>query len=154
MEAAPKPQTEQEKRNGEIWHTYLTTGAALKTMRLPWYEHPVFKPVFRALPADPRCQIIKAAQYHNVLTPDEPDGAFRQQVNPCPEATVPEGHGDAERLSCRIDATAACGDRATRWLRAIESTAQTRRSAVAPTAQRHSALACASFFCQKSSAAS
>ncbi len=71
--------------------------------------------------SDPRCSTIKAAQYHNVLTPDEPDGAFCRQVNPCPEATIPEGHGDTERVTCRIDATAACGDTTKRWLRAIES---------------------------------
>ena len=26
-------------------------------MQLPWFEHPAFKPVFRALPSEPRCQI-------------------------------------------------------------------------------------------------
>ena len=26
-------------------------------MQLPWFEHPLFKPVFRALPAEPRCHI-------------------------------------------------------------------------------------------------
>ena len=39
--------------------------------------------------------IIKEAQYHNVLTPDGPGGAFPRQVNPCPEATIPQGEGDA-----------------------------------------------------------
>jgi adenylate cyclase len=26
-------------------------------MQLPWYEHPFFRPIFRALPTEPRCQI-------------------------------------------------------------------------------------------------
>lgn len=26
-------------------------------MHLPWFEHPAFKPIFRALPAEPRCQM-------------------------------------------------------------------------------------------------
>ena len=41
----------------EAWRTYLTTGRSMKGMHQPWYEHPVLRPVFRALPADPRCQI-------------------------------------------------------------------------------------------------
>ena len=51
------PHTGEEKRNAMIWHTYLTTGGVLKNMQLPWYEHPLFKPIFRALPSDPRCHI-------------------------------------------------------------------------------------------------
>lgn len=48
---------EYNAQNAEIWRTYLTTGAALKGMQLPWFEHPRFKPLFRALPSDPRCQM-------------------------------------------------------------------------------------------------
>jgi adenylate cyclase len=48
---------EYSDQNSAIWRTYLTTGAALKGMQLPWFEHPFFKPFFRALPADPRCQM-------------------------------------------------------------------------------------------------
>ena len=51
------PKTEEEKRNEEVWRTYLTTGANVKGLKLPWYEHPFFKPIFRALPTDPRCHI-------------------------------------------------------------------------------------------------
>jgi len=43
--------------NSEVWRTYLTTGGSVKGMKLPWFEHPFFKPIFRALPAEPRCQI-------------------------------------------------------------------------------------------------
>ena len=50
-------QAEENKINSEVWHTYLTTGGNVKGMKLPWYEHPFFKPVFRALPSDPRCHI-------------------------------------------------------------------------------------------------
>jgi len=74
---------------------------------------------------DPRCSIIVEAQYHNVLAPDEPDGSFARQLNPCPEATIPEGEGDETRLRCRIEAGAAYGERVTRWLRTIESEAPT-----------------------------
>jgi adenylate cyclase len=51
------PKSEYDNRNSEIWRTYLTTGATLKGMQLPWFEHPSLKPVYRALPADPRCQL-------------------------------------------------------------------------------------------------
>jgi len=52
--------TSQPKQNrlvSEVWRTYLTTGANVKGMKLPWYEHPFFKPIYRALPAEPRCHI-------------------------------------------------------------------------------------------------
>ena len=49
--------TEEEKRNEEVWRTYLTTGGNVKGMQLPWYEDPFFKPIFRALPAEPRCHL-------------------------------------------------------------------------------------------------
>ncbi|MDX1438033.1 MAG: adenylate/guanylate cyclase domain-containing protein [Anaerolineales bacterium] len=51
------PDTEFSDLNSEVWRTYLTTGGTLKGMQLPWFEHPLFKPFFRALPSDPRCQI-------------------------------------------------------------------------------------------------
>jgi len=41
----------------EAWRTYLTTGRAVKGFRQAWFERPIFRPVFRALPAAPRCQI-------------------------------------------------------------------------------------------------
>jgi len=50
-----KPQ--QDRLISEVWQTYLTTGANVKGMKLPWYEHSFFKPIFRALPASPRCHI-------------------------------------------------------------------------------------------------
>lgn len=48
---------EYDNLNSEVWRTYLTTGAALKGMQLPWFEHPSLKPIYRALPSEPRCQI-------------------------------------------------------------------------------------------------
>jgi len=51
------PNLEDSNLNSEIWRTYLTTGGTIKGMQLPWFEHPSLKPVFRALPSDPRCQI-------------------------------------------------------------------------------------------------
>jgi adenylate cyclase len=57
MDENPIPKSEYDNLNSEVWRTYLTTGAALKGMQLPWFEHPSLKPVYRALPAEPRCQI-------------------------------------------------------------------------------------------------
>jgi adenylate cyclase len=57
MEENSIPKSEHSKQNEEIWRTYLTTGAALEGMQLPWFEHPFFKPIFRALPSEPRCQM-------------------------------------------------------------------------------------------------
>jgi len=41
----------------EAWRTYLTTGKGAKGVHQVWFEHPFFRPFFRALPAEPRCQI-------------------------------------------------------------------------------------------------
>ena len=57
MKENPIPKSEFGNLNSEVWRTYLTTGATLKGMQLPWFEHPSLKPLYRALPADPRCQI-------------------------------------------------------------------------------------------------
>ena len=57
MEKKLNTENSDEKMISEVWHTYLTSGAKLKGMHLPWFEHPVFKPVYRALPAEPRCQM-------------------------------------------------------------------------------------------------
>jgi len=51
------PDTEENKRNAEVWRTYLTTGGNVKGMKLPWFEHPLMKPIFRVLPSDPRCHM-------------------------------------------------------------------------------------------------
>jgi len=47
----------QNDLNAEVWRTYLTTGASVKGMDLPWFERPIFKPFFRQMPSDPRCQM-------------------------------------------------------------------------------------------------
>jgi len=57
MDEKTGPKPEQEKLISEVWRTYLTTGANVKGMKLPWYEHPFFKPIFRILPAEPRCHM-------------------------------------------------------------------------------------------------
>jgi adenylate cyclase len=57
MNENPIPKSEYDNLNSEVWRTYLTTGGTLKGMQLPWYEHPFFRPIFRALPTEPRCQI-------------------------------------------------------------------------------------------------
>ena len=55
MDESHIKKTEEEKRNEEVWRTYLTTGGNVKGMKLPWYEAPFFKPIFRILPDEPRC---------------------------------------------------------------------------------------------------
>ena len=57
MDENPIPENPEDKIISEVWHTYLTSGAKLKGMHLPWFEHPIFKPLFRALPTEPRCQM-------------------------------------------------------------------------------------------------
>jgi adenylate cyclase len=56
MDEKPFPEEIDEKIS-QVWHTYLTSGAEVKGMHLPWFERPAFKPVFRAMPAEPRCQM-------------------------------------------------------------------------------------------------
>jgi len=41
----------------EAWRTYLTTGRLIKGVHQVWFEHPFFRPIFRAMPTEPRCQI-------------------------------------------------------------------------------------------------
>jgi len=57
MEEKPIPTSENSKLNEEVWRTYLTTGETLKELNLPWFERSYFKPIFRALPTEPRCHI-------------------------------------------------------------------------------------------------
>ena len=57
MDENPTLQPEDNKLHSEIWRTYLTTGGTLKGMQLPWFELPIFKPIFRALPSEPRCHM-------------------------------------------------------------------------------------------------
>lgn len=57
MEENPFPESKDNKINSEVWRTYLTTGGTVKGMQLPWFERPFFRPIFRALPTEPRCQI-------------------------------------------------------------------------------------------------
>jgi len=57
MDEQPNSKPEQNRLISEVWRTYLTTGGNVKEMQLPWFEHPFFKPIYRALPAEPRCHI-------------------------------------------------------------------------------------------------
>lgn len=57
MDEKSLPKNSDDKVISEVWHTYLTSGAKLKGMHLPWFEHPALKPFFRALPTEPRCQM-------------------------------------------------------------------------------------------------
>lgn len=52
-----KPISDNKKMVSDVWQTYLTSGAKIKGMNLPWFENPALKPIFRALPSEPRCQI-------------------------------------------------------------------------------------------------
>lgn len=57
MEEKPSPNSSENRIISDVWHTYLTSGVKLKGMHLPWFEHPFFKPIYRTLPAEPRCQM-------------------------------------------------------------------------------------------------
>jgi len=57
MEEKPSPNSSDNRIISDVWHTYLPSGVKLKGMHLPWFEHPFFKPIYRALPAEPRCQM-------------------------------------------------------------------------------------------------
>ena len=57
MDEDKKERLDDEDLNSRIWRTYLTTGGTLKSMKLPWFEHPSMRPIYRALPTEPRCQI-------------------------------------------------------------------------------------------------
>lgn len=96
MDEQTSPTPEIEKRHSEIWHTYLTTGATLKGMQLPWFEHPSLKPIYRALPAEPRCQIC--------YIPFEGIGGFisRRILNVKPSALNPHMCDECERFAERF----------------------------------------------------
>jgi adenylate cyclase len=57
MDDAKDPKAEQEKIISEVWQAYLIKGVHVKGTHLPWFENPYLKPIFRALPSDPRCHI-------------------------------------------------------------------------------------------------
>lgn len=71
--------------------------------------------------SDPRCGVLKAARYHNVLTPLDASDEPIAQVNPCPSAVLPAGEGDATRLRAWVDASGTWGPRVRRWVRRFES---------------------------------
>ncbi len=96
MQENPIPKSEYEDLNSKVWRTYLTTGATLKGMQLPWFEHPSLKPVYRALPSDPRCQIC--------YIPFEGIGGFisRRLLNVKPSALNPHMCDVCERFAERF----------------------------------------------------
>ena len=96
MAENPIPKSEYEDLNSEVWRTYLTTGAALKGMQLPWFEHPSLKPIYRALPAEPRCQIC--------YIPFEGIGGFisKRLLNVKPSALNPHMCDVCERFAERF----------------------------------------------------
>jgi len=51
------PDNIDKELTAQVWYDYLTTGATPKGMKIPWFERPAIKPIFRRLPADPRCKI-------------------------------------------------------------------------------------------------
>jgi adenylate cyclase len=88
--------SEQDNINTEVWRTYLTTGGTLKGMQLPWFEHPALKPIYRALPSDPRCQIC--------YIPFEGIGGFisRRLLNVKPSVLNPHMCDECERFAERF----------------------------------------------------
>jgi adenylate cyclase len=96
MEENPIPKSEYDNLNSEVWRTYLTTGATLKGMQLPWFEHPSLKPIYRALPSEPRCQIC--------YIPFEGVGGFisKRLLNVKPSALNPHMCDVCERFAERF----------------------------------------------------
>ena len=96
MEENPILKPEYNKLNEEIWRTYLTTGAALEGMQLPWFEHPALKPIYRVLPSEPRCQMC--------YIPFEGIGGFisRRLLNVKPSALNPHMCDVCERFAKRF----------------------------------------------------
>lgn len=96
MSEKPPAKSENARFHSEVWHTYLTTGAAVKDMQLPWFEHPSLKPIYRALPADPRCQIC--------YIPFEGVGGFiaRKLLNVKPSGLNPHMCDVCERFAERF----------------------------------------------------
>jgi adenylate cyclase len=95
MEENPIPKSEYNNLNSEVWRTYLTTGGTLKGMQLPWYEHPSLKPIYRAMPSEPRCHIC--------YIPFEGIGGFisRRLLNVKPSALNPHMCDVCERFAER-----------------------------------------------------
>jgi len=96
MEENPIPKSEYDDLNSEVWRTYLTTGGTLKDLQLPWFEHPSLKPIYRAIPSDPRCQIC--------YIPFEGIGGFisRRLLNVKPSALNPHMCDVCERFAERF----------------------------------------------------
>jgi len=57
MDDKSRGQHQHDDLATEAWRTYLTTGKLLKGIPQVWFERPFFRPLFRALPTEPRCQI-------------------------------------------------------------------------------------------------
>lgn len=55
----------------------------------------------------PATPMLKVARLHNLVTPVDSSGLEMAQINPCPSAVQPDGHGDEERLSLRMDSSVA-----------------------------------------------
>ncbi len=52
-----KTSPDQDDLITQAWRTYLNTGRALKGVPSPWFEHPFMRPLYRILPAEPRCKL-------------------------------------------------------------------------------------------------
>ncbi|MFW5681985.1 MAG: heparinase II/III domain-containing protein [Phycisphaeraceae bacterium] len=70
---------------------------------------------------DARTFLLKQAEQHNMLTPDDAEGRPMPQRNPLPEAVLPEGTGDEKTLHAAIDATAGYRDTLALWRRELSS---------------------------------
>lgn len=85
---------------------------------------------------DARTFLLKRAEQHNMLTPDDAEGRPLQQTNPLREAVLPEGEGDEQTLHATVDATAGYRDTLASWQREIDSDQPTQLH-LRDTAHRH-----------------
>jgi hypothetical protein len=70
---------------------------------------------------DPITSLLKQASLHNIVTPLDTQGRPLGQLNPCPQAICPTGHGDETALHLRIDTTPVWGDAVRRAVRTLDS---------------------------------
>jgi adenylate cyclase len=56
-ESRDQEHQDHDAQIAQVWRTYLTTGRSPKGVKQAWFEKPIFRPVARMLPRDPRCRV-------------------------------------------------------------------------------------------------
>ena len=69
----------------------------------------------------PQTAFLKSASAHNLLIPMIQGRVYSRQLNPCPHTITPEGHGDENTFSARVDTTLAWNGLFRSHIRSVES---------------------------------